>query len=133
MNGAAPQGPQFHAALQSLVATRGVLAAVLAAPDGLPVAIRVQSGHDGEAWAAAASIMGRLARKVLTRLSKGRLEVAFFDTEAYRFLLRPISLGYLLAVCAPDANVGLVSIEMETAAANLETLAQALHTQETAA
>jgi predicted regulator of Ras-like GTPase activity (Roadblock/LC7/MglB family) len=133
MNGSAPQGPQFHAALQSLVATRGVLAAVVAAPDGLPVAVRVQDGHDGEAWAAAASIMGRLARKVLTRLSRGRLEVAFFDTEAYRFLLRPISVGYLLAVCAPDANVGLVSIEIETAAASLEALAQALRWQETAA
>jgi predicted regulator of Ras-like GTPase activity (Roadblock/LC7/MglB family) len=73
--------------------------------------------------------MGRLARKVLARLSKGGLRVALFDTEAYRFLLRPISVGYLLAVCAPDANVGLVSIEIETAAASLDGLAHTLHSQ----
>ena len=112
--------PGLDLALNSLTNTTGVLAGVVAAEDGLPIAVRLRSDQNGEVWAAAASAMGRIGRKVLARLAQGELEIGVFDTDRYRLLVRPISLGYLLAVCEPETNIGLVTMELEVSARALD-------------
>ena len=112
--------PRLDLALNNLTGTTGVLAGVVAAEDGLPIAVRLRSDQNGEVWAAAASAMGRIGRKVLAKLSKGELQVGVFDTDRYRLLVRPISLGYLLAVCEPETNIGLVTMELEASANALD-------------
>lgn len=121
-----PERPGFDEALETLTETPGVRAAVVAAEDGLPIAMRLQSDQDGEMWAAVASSMGRLAQRVLKRLARGSLEVGVFDTDRYRFLVCPLRVGFLLAVCEPQANVGLVTLEMQAAATALETATEAM-------
>ena len=115
-----PEKSGLDLALNGLTGTMGVLAGVVAAEDGLPIAVRLRSDQNGEVWAAAASAMGRIGRKVLARLAKGELEVGVFDTDRYRLLVRPISLGYVLAVCEPEASIGLVATELEAAARALD-------------
>ncbi len=107
-------------ALETLTSASKVLAAVLAAEDGLPIAVRLRSNHDRDVWAAAASAMGRMGRKVLARLGKGELTWGAFDTRKYRLLVRPVSLGYLLAICEPDANMGMIGVELDGAADALD-------------
>jgi predicted regulator of Ras-like GTPase activity (Roadblock/LC7/MglB family) len=118
--------PGIDRALSGLTNTMGVLAGVVAAEDGLPIAVRVRTDQDGDVWSAAAAAMGRIGRKVLRRLGKGELEVGVFDTDKYRLLVRAVRLGYLLAVCDPEANIGLVTMEMEAAAEALDRAATAL-------
>ncbi len=107
-------------ALETLTSASKVLAAVLAAEDGLPIAVRLRANQDGDVWAAAASAMGRMGRKALARLGKGELSWGAFDTRKYRLLVRPVSLGYLLAICEPDANIGLIGVELDGAAEALD-------------
>ncbi len=104
----------------------GVLAGVVAAEDGLPIAVRLRTDQDGDVWSAAAAAMGRIGRKMLRRLDKGDLEVGVFDTNRYRLIVRAVRLGYLLAVCEPEANIGLITMELEAAAERLDRAAVAL-------
>jgi len=115
-----PEKSGLDLAMNGLTGTMGVLAGVVAAEDGLPIAVRLRSDQNGEVWAAAASAMGRIGRKVLAKLSKGELQVGVFDTDRYRLIVRPISLGYLLAVCEPKASIGVVTMELEAAAKALD-------------
>jgi predicted regulator of Ras-like GTPase activity (Roadblock/LC7/MglB family) len=112
--------------LEMLTGTQGVLSAVLATEDGFPLATRVGSGQDKEGMAAAAAAMGQLAGKTLEHLGKGELEVATFEASKFTFLVRRLTVGFLLSVAEPEANVGLIATEMNRAAAALEDAASAL-------
>lgn len=122
-----PDGkPDLDRALSGLTDAMGVLAGVVAAEDGLPIAVRLRTDQDGDVWSAAAAAMGRIGRKMLRRLDKGDLEVGVFDTNRYRLIVRAVRLGYLLAVCEPEANIGLITMELEAAAERLDRAAVAL-------
>ena len=118
--------PDLDRALSGLTNAMGVLAGVVAAEDGLPIAVRLRTDQDRDVWSAAAAAMGRIGRKVLRRLGKGELEIGVFDTDRYRLLVRAVRLGYLLTVCEPDARLGLIAMEMDAAARALDHVAAAL-------
>jgi len=122
----ATSGSRIHEPLEMLTRTRGVLGAVVATEDGLPLATRLRSGHDKEGMAAAAAAMGQLAGKTLERLGRGGLEVATLEASKFTFVVRRVSVGFLLSVTEPEANVGLIATEMGRAAAALEDAAAAL-------
>ena len=111
---------QFGAALRSLAARPGVLAALMASEDGLPIAVQMGPGHDAEIWSAAASVMGRLAQRALTEMGKGDLEVGVIDTDRFRIVLRPLSVGFLLAVCGSEASIVQIAARMAEVAVALD-------------
>ncbi len=106
--------------LEMLLGMGGVLGAVVATEDGLPVAKRLPGGHDRDGMSAAAAAMGRLAGKTLDHLGKGRLEVATFEGSKLTFLVGRVSVGFLMSVVEPEAEVELIAKARRQAAAPLE-------------
>jgi len=119
-------GREMQKALDALTGLRGVLGGLLATEDGFPVAARLHAGHDTEAMAAAASAMGRIAVSTLGNLDRGDLEVAAFEATRLTFLVRRLSVGFLLAITEPEANLGFIAAEMSRTAATLEQAAALL-------
>lgn len=109
--------------LEMLTKVSGVLGAVVATEDGLPVAARLSAGQDQEAMAGAAAAIGRLAGKTLGRLGKGGLELARFEGSKVTFLVQCVSVGFLLAAVEPGGKEALVAREMGRAAAALDEVA----------
>lgn len=97
---------------------RGAL--LVAATDGLVVAEHLMDGVDGRAAAAlAGSLVGRLAR---TAHAAGHQRPSFvhLKAEAGSVLAAPGNDDLVLvAVVAPDANLGLARLEMIDAASRL--------------
>lgn len=122
----AARGPGLDESLEALTRTQGVLGAVLATEDGFLLAARVGPGQDKEGLAAAAATMGRVANDALRRLGRGDLEVATLEASKLTFLVRRVSVGSLLVVADPEADVGVIATEMSRAAVSLERAAAAL-------
>jgi len=116
----------LDAALEGLLSTAGVVGAILATSDGLPLAVRLPVRQDRDSLAAGAAALAGLAAQVLSRLERGGLDLAIFDADKMRVLVRPLSLGFLLVVGDTEANVGLIAEDMRRAASDLETAAAAL-------
>jgi len=121
-----PEGSRFELPLTVLVATPGVCGGVVATDDGLPLAVRLQAGHDREALSAAAAVLGRLAAMVIATLDRGELELGVLEGEKLRLMVRPLSLGFLLVLTEPEANLGLIAREIARAAEALEQAAAAV-------
>lgn len=119
-------GSGLEAPLEGLISTTGVVGAILATTDGLPLALRLPARQDRDSLAAAAAALGGLAAEVLSRLERGGFDLAVFDAEKMRVFVRPLSLGFLLVVGETEANVGLIAKDMLRAVAGLETAAAAL-------
>lgn len=122
----AARRPRLDESLEALTGTQGVLGGVVATEDGFLLAARVSRGQDREGLAAAAATMGRVASDTLGRLGRGDLEVATLEASKLTFLVRRVSLGFLLVVADPGADVGAIATEMGRAAASLERAAAAL-------
>jgi predicted regulator of Ras-like GTPase activity (Roadblock/LC7/MglB family) len=121
-----PEGSRFELPLNVLTATPGVCGGVVATDDGLPLAVRLQAGHDREALSAAAAVLGRLAAMVIATLDRGELELGVLEGEKLRLMVRPLSLGFLLVLTEPEANLGLIAREIARAAEALEQAAAAV-------
>jgi len=115
-----PEESGLDSSLAALTSRPGVLGAMVSTDDGLPFLVRLQSHHDQETLAAAGAALGQMTCEVLDRLNQGELEMAVLETEEFRFLVRPLSVGFLLVMAESEANVGLLSAEMSKAAAALE-------------
>ena len=116
----AGQQGRFDIPLEALCGARGVLGGLLATEEGLPVAARMRSEHDSEALAATAASIGLLGSKALASLGKGKLRLAVVDASKLRFLVRRVSMGFLLVVAELETSAGLIAAEMNRAAAALE-------------
>ena len=122
----AARGPRLDESLEALSRTQGVLGAVLATEDGFLLAARVSPGQDKEGLAAVAATMGRVAADALRRLGRGDLEVATLEASKLTFLVRRVSVGFLLVVAEPGEDVGVIASEMSRAVAPLERAAAPL-------
>jgi len=70
--------------------------------------------------------MGRVAADALRRLGRGDLEVATLEASKLTFLVRRVSVGFLLVVSEPGEDVGVIASEMSRAVAPLERAAAPL-------
>jgi predicted regulator of Ras-like GTPase activity (Roadblock/LC7/MglB family) len=113
---ASTQEQELDAILDVLTRARGVLGALVATEDGLPLAVRLQSGHDAEALAGAAGQLRKLAKEALQALAGGELELGVIDTSRYRLIVRGLANAVLLVVAEPEANLGVISRRMSHAA-----------------
>jgi predicted regulator of Ras-like GTPase activity (Roadblock/LC7/MglB family) len=120
------EGRRLAETLEALTEISGVVGGVLAAEDGFPLATRLGGVHDREGMAAAAAAIGQLAGQTLGRLGRGALQLAVLEASRATFVVRPTSVGFLMAVAEPEADVSLIATEMRRAAAALEQAASAL-------
>lgn len=106
-------GSPFAGVLDALTRQRGVVAALVASErDGILVDSRVHVGQRGDRVAALAASLYRKAR--LSAQAAGLGGVGFLNLEAEAGRVCAVGRGdlVLVAVTTPEANVGLLRVEL---------------------
>jgi len=110
----------FTAILDALTRQRGVVASlVVSAEDGIAIESNLQIGQDGSRVAALASSLYRKARKSAIAARLGETGFMQLEADAGRLCLLGGNEIVLVVVAEPDANVGLIRVEMLRAAETL--------------
>jgi predicted regulator of Ras-like GTPase activity (Roadblock/LC7/MglB family) len=96
----------------------GVTGAMVISPDGLLIAAETGLGGRAAEETAAAVVanLGRSVGAVLGRLGRGAVKHLVVSGAGGRAVLVAAGPGYLAALLAPDANLGLVQLELGAAA-----------------
>ena len=106
--------------LEDLNKTPGIVGSFVVDDDGIIVASDVSLGADAEQASALISALTNAADKSLTRLGAGSLGSAFFEMMEQKVFLQATPVGNLVALAEPNANLGLVRLEMRRAAQSLQ-------------
>jgi predicted regulator of Ras-like GTPase activity (Roadblock/LC7/MglB family) len=106
--------------LASLLELPGVLAGMVATEEGLPLAARLRSELDEDALAAAAAVLGRLGAKALNAADQGALGLLVLDASKFRFIVRPLAVGYLMVVTDPSTEPDPVAEQMSSTVMELD-------------
>lgn len=107
----------FTSVLDTLTRQRGVRASlVVSANDGITVDSNLQIGQDGNRVAALAASLYRKARRSAQAAGLGGTGFMHMDAESGRLCIIGGDEIVLVVVAAPDANVGLIRVEMLRAA-----------------
>ena len=120
------KSPGLGGTLDALMDIPGVLAGMVATDEGLPLAARLRTELDEESLAAAAAVLGQLGTRTLKDTGHGDLEVVVLDASKFRFVVRPVALGYLMVVTEPCAEADPLLGKMTNAAACLDAVGSAL-------
>jgi predicted regulator of Ras-like GTPase activity (Roadblock/LC7/MglB family) len=118
--------PAFGPALRRLAESPDMVGALVAARDGLPVALQMPE-ETGEAWAAMAAVLGNLAGQLLTE-SGDEMTAAVFTAENYQFVAMPVTVGFLLGVATPGADSAALYERVRAVAEDVNAAATALAT-----
>lgn len=110
--------------VQALAQVPGVIGAVVATDEGLPVAAQAGGHLDTESLAAAAAVLGQLGRRAAAESELGGLDLLVVDASKLRLLVHPIALGHLMALAEGDADTEQVIAALRRAAADLDRVAQ---------
>ena len=118
--------PGEHAVIREIVAgltkISGVLGAVLTAEDGMPIAAELSEGMDEGRVAAMAAEIGRTTGESLERVERGPMGFAMFDAERGKMFLGQAGKGFLVVLADHSVNLGLLRLEMTTAAERIRKL-----------
>lgn len=107
----------FTAVLDTLTRQRGVRASlVVSARDGIAIDSNLQIGQDGSRVAALAASLYRKARRSALAAGLGTTGFMQLEAESGRLCIIGGDEVVLVAVADPEANVGLIRVEMLKAA-----------------
>ena len=107
----------FSAALDTFTRLKGVRASLaVAAADGIVIDSNLQIGQDGSRVAALAASLYRRARKAAQAAGFGGTGFMQLEAEDGRLCLLGGDEVVLVVVARPEANVGLIRVEMLKAA-----------------
>jgi predicted regulator of Ras-like GTPase activity (Roadblock/LC7/MglB family) len=121
-----PSQATFASLLGEIRAEPGVVNALVVAPDGLLIAGAQQGEEEGELWAAVAAVLGNLGGRLAATADQGELESAVFTAATCQFVVRPIRMGFVLAVARPSAALDRVCTRVARAADKLDIFAGTL-------
>ena len=121
-----PKQGRWGGSLDALMGVPGVLAGMVATEEGLPLDARLRSELDTDALAAAAAVLGQLGSRTAQAHRGNGLELVVLDASKYRFMVQPVSLGYLMAVTDPQIAADPVASQMARSAALLNKLAMTI-------
>jgi len=121
-----PRQSRWGGSLDALMGVPGVLAGMVATEEGLPLDARLRSELDTDALAAAAAVLGQLGSRALQAHGSNGLELVVLDASKYRFMVQPVTLGYLMAVTDPQIAADPVALQMARSAALLNKLVATL-------
>lgn len=111
---------RFSPILDALMRARGVRASlIVSAADGIAIDSNLHFGEDGAAVAALSASLYRKARQASAAAGFGGTGFMQLEAETGRLCLLGGDDIVLAVVAEPDANVGLVRVEMLRAAAVL--------------
>ena len=108
--------------VERLAQIKGVVGSVLVAKDGLVVASDLSVQVQDEIVAAMVSAVGSTAVKAAEMMEQGTLKNIIIESESGKLFLSDTNIGYLGVLTAPDANIGLVRLELREAAEVLKKL-----------
>lgn len=112
-----PNPTPFSAVLDALTRQRGVRASlVVSAHDGITIDSNLQFGQEGSRVAALAASLYRKARHSGEAAGFGGTGFLQLEAEAGRLCILGGEEIVLVVVAEPDANVGLIRVEMLRAA-----------------
>jgi predicted regulator of Ras-like GTPase activity (Roadblock/LC7/MglB family) len=108
----------YAQALDLVTRVRGVRGAmVVAGDDGLVVAEQLMEGIRGSAVAALAASLASRLRRAMEAAGVGTSQFWHLQCDQGGLLVVPAASGVLLvAVAAPDVNIGMVRLELRRAA-----------------
>lgn len=112
-----PNPTPFSAVLDSLTRQRGVRASlVVSAHDGIAIDSNLQFGQEGSRVAALAASLYSKARLAATAAGFGGTGFMQLEAESGRLCIIGGEEIVLVVVAEPDANVGLIRVELLRAA-----------------
>lgn len=105
--------------LAELNKTPGVTGSFIVASDGIIVASDFATELNDEMMGALTSSIINSTEKAVKKMEQGELTSFIVETEAAKMFYHSTRAGFLVCIASPDANLGLVRVEMRAAAEKL--------------
>ena len=108
--------------LSELNKTPGVIGSFVVAADGIIVASDFTTELNDEIMGALTSSIINATEKATKKMEHGELRSFLIETDRDKLFFNATRSGYLVCVAKPDANLGLVRVEMKAASERLNNL-----------
>ena len=108
--------------LAELNKTPGVIGSFVVAADGIIVASDFTTELNDEMMGALPSSIINSTEKATKKLEQGDLVSFIVETDRNKLFFNSTRSGFLVCVTRPDANLGLVRVEMRTASEKLNNI-----------
>ena len=105
--------------LAELNKTPGVIGSFIVATDGIIVASDFASEIDDEMMGALTSSIINSTEKAARKMDQGVLVSFIIETDRNRLFFNVTRAGFLVCVAGPEANMGLIRVEMRSAAESI--------------
>ncbi|MCB2153546.1 roadblock/LC7 domain-containing protein [bacterium] len=113
--------------LAELNKTPGVIGSFVVAPDGIIVASDFASELNDEMMGALTSSIINSTEKATKKMEQGDLVSFIVETDRNKLFFNSTRSGFLVCVATPEANLGLVRVEMRSASERLNNLGIGVH------
>ena len=100
----------------------GVIGSFVVAPDGIVVASDFASEINDELMGALTSSIINATEKATRKMDLGALQGFIVETDRNRIFFQATRSGFLVCLAGPEANLGLVRVELRAASERLNTL-----------
>jgi len=104
----ASRGRQVHEIVQGLARLPAMRGALIVAPDGFVIAAAAPDGVAVEPLAALAATLGRDLEVGASRLGRGAFQTAMFSADDGTMFLAATTIGFVVAMAEPQANLQTV-------------------------
>jgi predicted regulator of Ras-like GTPase activity (Roadblock/LC7/MglB family) len=108
--------------LRELNKTSDVVGSFIVAEDGIIVASDLQSEIDAEMIGALISSIIRASRQTVDKMEYGDVMNFMLEAEKNKLFFAKCRFGFLVVVTCPEANLGLIRVEVKNAVKKLEGL-----------
>ena len=109
-------------ALAELNKTPGVIGSFVVAADGIIVASDFTTELNDELMGALTSSIINSTEKATKKMEHGDLVSFIIETDRNKLFFNSTRSGFLVCVAQPDANLGLIRVEMRAASERLNNL-----------
>jgi predicted regulator of Ras-like GTPase activity (Roadblock/LC7/MglB family) len=113
--------------LAELNKTPGVTGSFVVGADGIIVASDFASEINDEVMGALTSSIINSTEKATKKMEQGELVSFIVETDSNKMFFNSTRSGFLVCVASPEANLGLIRIEMRTAKEKLDNVTMGLH------
>lgn len=112
--------------LAELNKTPGVIGSFVVAADGIIVASDFDTELNDEVMGALTSSIINSTEKATKKMEQGDLVSFIVETDSNKMFFNSTRSGYLVCVAAPESNLGLIRVEMRSAAEKLNNVTMGL-------
>jgi len=102
--------------------TPDVLGSCVVAEDGIVIASDLNSQLDGEMIGALISSIIRASKAVIEKMDYGELKGFLLEAEKNKLFFARCKFGFLVIITSPEANLGLIRVELKNAVKKMEGL-----------